>query len=47
MAAEYNWGTIKSLIQDKMRSAAFTSDNPAELLRAFNLGLDRINAGDT
>lgn len=44
---EYNWGEIKSLIQDKMRSAAFTSNNPSEILRAFNLGLDRINTGDT
>ena len=44
---EYSWSKIKELIQDKMRSAAFVSDNVNEILRAFNLGLDRINAGDT
>jgi hypothetical protein len=43
----YKWSSVKSLIQDRIRSEAFMSDNLAQILRAFNSALDRMNAGDT
>lgn len=43
----YTYGNLKSLIQDKLQSEVFVSDNTAPILRATNLALDRINAGDT
>jgi hypothetical protein len=42
-----NLSDIKNLVNDKLRDSGMSSDNTDQVLRAINLALGQVNAGDT